>query len=133
MYLGQSNDTAPVSVIASVTQVYDPIADKWYGKKNMPTPRSSLCAAAVKGQIYVMGGVIVTPATCTNANEVYDATRGIAPVASSSKVNLNAETMIGVQTIPANVETTVSASGWLRTMADKVSGTIKMKKGSISA
>jgi RNA polymerase sigma factor (sigma-70 family) len=40
----------------SALEEYDPVKDMWTKKSDMPTPRDSLCAAAVKGKIYVIGG-----------------------------------------------------------------------------
>ena len=35
---------------------YDPVADKWIRKTNMPTPRRAHCAGVINGVIYVIGG-----------------------------------------------------------------------------
>ncbi len=55
---------------------YDPATDTWTQKANMPTRRTFLCAAAVNGKIYAIGGVIAgepaDPDWDTRAVEEYD-------------------------------------------------------------
>jgi len=40
----------------SAVEEYDPKTDKWTRKADMPTTRSGLCAVAVNGKIYAIGG-----------------------------------------------------------------------------
>ena len=40
----------------SILEMYDPATDTWTRKANMPTPRSVLCASAVNGTVYAIGG-----------------------------------------------------------------------------
>ncbi len=62
--------------ISSVEE-YDPQANTWAKKAEMPTPRFALSASVINGMIYVIGGMIstfqmVTPEYATQAVEVYD-------------------------------------------------------------
>jgi len=40
----------------SVTEVYDPVADRWAGSADLPTARSGITASEVGGKVYVFGG-----------------------------------------------------------------------------
>jgi N-acetylneuraminic acid mutarotase len=61
--------------IIGTTEVYDPSTDTWETKTSMPTSRANLCASAVNGKIYLMGGnTLPHPSfpTLSDKNEVYD-------------------------------------------------------------
>lgn len=45
-----------VTRVFSTIEAYDPQADTWTKKANMPTPRSHLSTSAVNGKIYAIGG-----------------------------------------------------------------------------
>ena len=52
--------------------VYDPSADQWTTLPDLPTPRNHLTAAAVEGNIYVIGGRSGGIQGVTDAVEAYD-------------------------------------------------------------
>jgi len=55
---------------------YDPIADKWTKKTDMPTARVNLAAAALNGKIYAIGGWdgVGNPSAVCSTVEEYDPT-----------------------------------------------------------
>jgi len=54
-------------------EIYDPLTDTWDAtKKNMPTARVELCAAAVNGKIYAIGGATSHTGTTLGIVEEYD-------------------------------------------------------------
>jgi RNA polymerase sigma factor (sigma-70 family) len=55
----------------SAVEEYDPGTDTWVKKKNMPTPRAMMSAAAVDGKIYVIGGYLENQ-IATQLVEEYD-------------------------------------------------------------
>src|SRR2546427_1935786 len=55
-----------------VTEEYDPAADRWTRKADLPTPRSGITAAVVKDRIYVFGGE--APSGALRENEAYPPT-----------------------------------------------------------
>jgi len=115
---------------------YIPASDTWGGAgQTIPTGRGNASATVVNGVMYVIGGnagdASMNPKQVNEAVQV-PLRSTVALVTEGSKVKLDAPSSIGGQLIPANTETTVTGSGWLRTMADTVSGTIKMKKGTVA-
>ncbi|HSL06196.1 MAG TPA: kelch repeat-containing protein, partial [Nitrospiraceae bacterium] len=40
----------------SVTEVYDPVADRWARAADLPTARSGITSSVVGGRVYVFGG-----------------------------------------------------------------------------
>jgi len=65
-----------------VTEEYDPEADRWTRKADLPTPRSGITAAVVKDRIYVFGGE--APSGTFRENEAYhpasDSWEALAPM-----------------------------------------------------
>lgn len=56
---------------SNVVQMYDPLANNWTMRTNMPTPRCLAAAVTVGDHIYVLGGI--SGAGMSQANEVYNA------------------------------------------------------------
>jgi len=50
---------------------YDPIADKWIGKTDMPTGRGFFSASEIGGKIYVVGGFSKCPENTVPELEEY--------------------------------------------------------------
>ena len=44
----------------NTTSVYDPIANSWSHSTDMPTARGDLMCVALSGEIYVLGGYVVS-------------------------------------------------------------------------
>ena len=44
----------------NTTSVYDPIANTWAHSTEMPTARGDLMCVALNGEIYVLGGYVVS-------------------------------------------------------------------------
>ena len=61
-----------VGDLVSTTYEYDPAADKWAQKANMPSPRSYLSASALDGKIYLIGGHTRFDGGGTASVQVYD-------------------------------------------------------------
>jgi N-acetylneuraminic acid mutarotase len=57
----------------SVTEVYDPLSDKWSKAPDLPTARSGITAAEAGGRVYVFGGEGADGTF--RENEVYDPAR----------------------------------------------------------
>lgn len=57
---------------SNVTEIYDPLTDRWETKTAMPTSRMHLCANEVNGKIYLIGGRTGGPSSIVGLNEVYD-------------------------------------------------------------
>jgi N-acetylneuraminic acid mutarotase len=55
--------------VESALWEYDPAADRWTRRADMPTPRGALGLAALDGRLHALGGSADRP---TNAHEVYD-------------------------------------------------------------
>jgi N-acetylneuraminic acid mutarotase len=55
--------------IVGYNEEYDPAADKWTVKAQMPTPRALFATAVYQNKIYCMGGI--TFATATYQNKIY--------------------------------------------------------------
>ena len=53
-------------------EVYDPIADAWEQKADMPTPRNSMGGAVLDGKIYTMSGDFATSGNASKFFEIYD-------------------------------------------------------------
>jgi N-acetylneuraminic acid mutarotase len=72
---GYSGTALPGSVLQTVEE-YDPAADTWTRKADMPTPRRQLVVVAVNGRIYAIGGASFTSNTSSviysYATEEYD-------------------------------------------------------------
>ena len=64
------------SRILTTNDVYDPVTNKWQGRKPMAVPRNHAFAGAVNGKIYVIGGRtghgFILSATNTDAVEEYN-------------------------------------------------------------
>jgi N-acetylneuraminic acid mutarotase len=73
---GGTIGTAENSGFTGVTEVYDPVADVWETKTQMPTPRADMCASVVDGEIYLIGGKNYWADSTIyhelDVNEVYD-------------------------------------------------------------
>ncbi len=52
----------PIDTVFSSVAVYDPAADTWTKKADMPTARWSAASSVVNGKIYIVGGTVVTGA-----------------------------------------------------------------------
>ena len=69
--IGGSKRTGSLWAGLNTVEEYDPVADTWATKSNMPTARWSLGTCVVDGKIYAIGGNIQYP-TISSAVEVYD-------------------------------------------------------------
>jgi N-acetylneuraminic acid mutarotase len=63
-----------VNAALSTVEEYDPKADTWTKKANMPTPRGDLCTAVVDNKIYAIGGVVLPVVNKLSTVEEYDST-----------------------------------------------------------
>jgi N-acetylneuraminic acid mutarotase len=71
--IGGSTGTAPCSGTPLATvERYDIETDTWSTVAPLPSARADLAAVAHGGDIYVFGGCMFSPATVTNAVDVYD-------------------------------------------------------------
>jgi N-acetylneuraminic acid mutarotase len=57
----------------AVTEMYDPASDRWQQRAPMPTARSGIAAAVLRGRIWVFGGE--APAGTFDQLEAYDQSR----------------------------------------------------------
>jgi N-acetylneuraminic acid mutarotase len=58
--------------ISTLVEAYDPVADKWTRKADIPVAKGSHCASAVDGIIYVSGGGTGIPNVATDEVWAYD-------------------------------------------------------------
>lgn len=73
---GEGNDEEPTGVFPDV-DAYDPIADAWTPRTDMPTARHGIGAAVITGRIHVPGGGPVEGFGVTTVHEVFDATPSV--------------------------------------------------------
>jgi hypothetical protein len=59
----------------AVTEIYDPVADRWTTGAPMPTKRSGIATAVLGGKIFVFGGE--APSGTFREVEAYDPKTGI--------------------------------------------------------
>jgi N-acetylneuraminic acid mutarotase len=60
--IGGWTGNAEGEVFLSTVEEYDPLADKWTGKADLPTARGGLSTSVANGKIYAIGGVVMVAA-----------------------------------------------------------------------
>jgi RNA polymerase sigma factor (sigma-70 family) len=68
---GASFDLGPFRSL-TIVEEYDPLADRWVEKSDMPTARSGLSTCVINGKIFAIGGGDQANNVPTSAVEVYD-------------------------------------------------------------
>ena len=77
--LGELRPTRFNAKTLPTVEEYDPVADKWTEKADMPTPRYVLSASSVNGKIYVIGGTSVRPGLPLAKVEEFDTGFAVNP------------------------------------------------------
>jgi RNA polymerase sigma factor (sigma-70 family) len=54
--IGGFLNLVPNAVSTPAVEEYDPVADTWTKKADMPTPRAALCTCVLDGKVYAIGG-----------------------------------------------------------------------------
>jgi hypothetical protein len=85
---GGAQSYTSTATIFSAVEEYDPAADTWTVKADMPTARQSLSTSVVNGTIYSIGGSTVPfPWSCTATVEAYDPIASVWGSGSTSAIN----------------------------------------------
>jgi N-acetylneuraminic acid mutarotase len=86
--IGGAQSYTSTATIFSAVEEYDPAADTWTVKADMPTARQSLSTSVVNGTIYAIGGSKVPfPWACTATVEAYEPITSVRGSGSTSGIN----------------------------------------------